>query len=102
MDNFSIRLALRKIAEITCGIAPTRIRVSARFEDSRRIYRAAIPWDYRDEVCGLLRQKLDLDFHMEGSLLILTESQARAVLDFAYSSDAVEVAASASDAQDRS
>jgi hypothetical protein len=43
MTTLSIRLALRKPAEVTCGTAPRLIRVSARVEDSRRVYNAAIP-----------------------------------------------------------
>jgi len=98
VTTVSIRLALRKIAEITCGIAPSLIRVKARLEDSRRVYSAAIPWEYRDEVCAFLSQNLDFAFHMDGSLLILTEAQARAVLELAYRGDAAQIVASVTDA----
>src|SRR4051794_18468869 len=84
VTTVSIRLALRKLAEMTCGTAPSLIRVTARVEGSQRIYSAAIPWEYRDEVCSLLRERLDTEPHMQGSLLILTEEQAGAVLALAY------------------
>ena len=87
VTTVSIRLALRKLAEITCGIAPSLIRVTARREDSGRVYSVAIPWEYRDEVFAFLRQQLDFEIHIDGSLLVLTEEQARAVLALAYRID---------------
>ena len=98
----SIRLALRKLAEITCGIAPSLIRVTARREDSGRVYSVAIPWEYRAEVCSFLREQLVSEIHMQGSLLILTEQQAGAVLVLAYGSDVGKIAATVSDADDMS
>ena len=50
ITTVSIRLALRKLSEITCGTTPSLIRVTARLEGSRRVYSAAIPWEYRDAV----------------------------------------------------
>jgi hypothetical protein len=84
VTTVSIRLALRKLAEITCGTAAPLIRVTARVEGSRRIYSAAIAWEYRDEVCSLLRERLDTELPLQGSLLLLTEDQAGAVLALAY------------------
>jgi hypothetical protein len=80
VTTVSIRLALRKLADVTCGTAPRMIRVTARLEDSRRIYSAAIPWEYRDEVCSVLRQQLGFDIPVQGSVLVLTEEQAGAVV----------------------
>ena len=100
VTTVSIRLALRKLAEITCGIAPSLIRVTARREDSGRVYSAAIPWEYRDEVCSFLREQLDSEIHIQGSLLVLTEEQAGAVLALAYRSDVREIAATVSEADD--
>ena len=87
VTTVSIRLALRKLAELTCGTTPSLIRVTARVEDSRRTYSAAIPWEYRDEVCSFLRERLDAEIQIQDSLLILTEQQAGAVLAFAYRND---------------
>jgi hypothetical protein len=84
VTTVSIRLALGKLAEVTCGTRPRLIRVTARVEDSRRIYSAAIPWEYRDEVCSFLSERLDTEIHMQDSLLVLTEQQAAAVLALAY------------------
>src|SRR3954465_1589932 len=88
VTTVSIRLALNKLAEVTCGTRPRLIRVTARVEDSRRIYSAAIPWEYRDEVCSFLREQLDTEIHVQGSLLTLTEAQAGAVLALAFRIDA--------------
>jgi len=90
ITTVSIRLALRKLAEITCGTAPSLIRVTARLEGSGRVYRAAIPWEYRDELFAYLRRRLDSAIHTHGSLLSLTEQQAEAVLALAYKRDVGE------------
>jgi hypothetical protein len=84
ITTLSIRLALRKLCEFTCGTSPSLIRVTAHIEDSRRIYSASIPWEYRDEVCSCLRERLDIEIRIQGSQLILTEEQAGAVLAMAY------------------
>ena len=102
VTTVSIRLALRKLAEITCGIAPSRIRVTARREGSGRVYSVAIPWEYRAEVCSFLKRQLDSEIHMQGSLLILTEQQAGAVLALAYRSDVGKIAATVREADDMS
>jgi hypothetical protein len=84
ITTLSIRLALRKLCEITCGTSPSLMRVSARVQYSRQIYSAAIPWEYRDEVCSFLRERVDTEISIQGSQLILTEEQAGAVLALAY------------------
>ena len=88
VTTVSIRLALGKLAEATCGTRPRLIRVTARIDESRRIYSAAIPWEYRDEVCSFLSERLETEIHMQGSLLTLTEAQAGAVLALAFRVDA--------------
>ena len=87
VTTVSIRLALGKLAEMICGTRPRLIRVTARIDESRRIYSAAIPWEYRDEVCSFLSERLDTEIHMQGSLLTLTEAQAGAVLALAFRID---------------
>ena|SRR5512144_2176185 len=87
VTTVSIRLALRKLAEVTCGTAPSLIRVTARVEGSRRIYSATIPWEYRDEVLSFLRQQLECVLAMQGPLLVLTEAEAAAVVALAKSTD---------------
>jgi hypothetical protein len=87
VTTVSIRLALRKLAEVACGTAPTLIRVTARVEDSKRIYSAAIPWEYRDEVCWFLRQQLGFDIPVQDSVLVLTEDQAGAVVALVINSN---------------
>ena len=78
VTTVSIRLALRKAAEIACGTRPGLFRVTARMQDSRRIYSASIPFEYRDELYDFLRQQLQ--FHLQGSILVLSEEQAEALL----------------------
>ena len=84
VTTVSIRLALRKLAEITCGMAPTLIRVTARVEAAdRRIYTASIPWEYRYEICSYLKAHLDFDIYLHSGVLILTEEHAGEVLKLA-------------------
>ena len=100
VTTVSIRLALRKLAEATCGTAPPLIRVTARVAQSGRIYSAAIPWEYRDEVCSLLRQQLGTtEIRVQGSVIVLTEEQAEAVVALAISNAALRVDIEASDLQ---
>src|SRR4051794_9943306 len=80
VTTVSIRLALCKLGEVTCGTRSGLIRVTARVEQSGRVYTAAIPWEYRSEVCDFLCQQLGFQDHMQGPLLVLTEEQAGAVL----------------------
>jgi hypothetical protein len=87
VTTVSIRLALRKLAEVTCGTAPSLIRVTARVAQSGRIYSAAIPWEYRDEVCKFLRQQLGSEIPVQTAVIVLTEEQARAVVALAMSSN---------------
>ena len=84
VTTVSIRLALRELAEITCGMAPTLIRVTARVEAAdRRIYTASIPWEYRYEICSYLKAHLGFEIDLHCGLLILTEEQAGGVLKLA-------------------
>ena len=55
--------------------------------DLKRIYSAAIPWEYRDEVCSFLRQQLGPKMQVQGALLVLTEEQAGAIVALALSSN---------------
>jgi hypothetical protein len=95
ITTVSIHLALRRFSEITCGTTPSLIRVTARLEGSRRVYRAVIPKEYRDEVCAFLRRRLDSRIHLDDSFLILTEEQAEALLALAYNRDIGETAGTA-------
>jgi len=80
ITTVAIRLALRKVAEITCGIDPTLIRVMARQGNLDRNYVASNAWEYRDEVFSYLKQHVDFEIRVEEALLYLTEEQAGAVL----------------------
>jgi hypothetical protein len=80
VTTVSIRLALRKIAEVACGTRPGLLRVTARVHESRRTYSASIPFEYQDEVCQFLRQRLAFQTKAPGSILIFTEEQAQALL----------------------
>jgi len=89
VTTVSIRLALRKLAEATCGTAPSLIRVTARVAQSGRIYSAAIPWEYREEMCSYLRQQLGCEIRVHGAAIVLTEEQASAVVALALCTDLV-------------
>jgi hypothetical protein len=77
----SIRLALKKIAEITYGTAPNVIHVQALGDPINRVYAASIPWEYRAEILSYLAQHLAIS--VQKSALILTVEQAAAIIDLA-------------------
>jgi hypothetical protein len=81
VTTVSIRLALKKIAEITCGIAPSVIHVRAIGDPTRRVYAASIPWEYRAEIHSYLAQHLAIS--VQKNALILSSEQAEAVVNLA-------------------
>jgi hypothetical protein len=87
VTTVSIRLALRKVAEMTCGTRAGLFRVTARVQESRRIYSASVPFEYRDEVCEFLRQQLPFRIELQDSILVLTETQAEALLALTHQMD---------------
>jgi hypothetical protein len=81
VTTVSIRLALKKIAEITCGIAPNVIHVQALGDPMHRVYAASIPWEYRAEIHSYLAQHLAIS--VQKCALILSSEQAESLVNLA-------------------
>ena len=79
VTTVSIRLALKRIAEITCGTAPKVIHVKALGDPTHRVFAVSIPWEYRTEVLSYVAQHLSI--FATQNILIHTPEQATAVMD---------------------
>lgn len=91
VTTVSIRLALKKIAEITCGTSPKVIHVKALGDPMHRVFAASIPWEYRLEIHAYLAQHLSMS--TEDDALIMTSEQAAAVVELALKDDAGQATA---------
>jgi hypothetical protein len=85
VTTVSIRLALKKIAEITCGMSPRVIPVTALGDPVHRVFAVSIPFEYKAEVCLYLTAHLGLPHAVDGGPLLLTAQQASAVVELAFS-----------------
>ena len=86
VTTVSIRLALRKIAEICCGTAPKVIHVKALGDSAHRKFAVSIPWEYRAEVESYLANHLSIC--RSDTILTFTAEQAAAMVELALSADA--------------
>jgi hypothetical protein len=93
VTTVSIRLALKKIAEITCGTSPRVIPVTALGDPIHRIFAVSIPFEYKAEVCSYLAEHLGVRAPTHGTLLVLTSTQASAVVQLALNQDSSHSAA---------
>ena len=87
----SIRLALKKVCEITCGTSPKVIHVKALGDPMRRIFAASIPCEYETEIVSYLAAYLPIS--MEAHMLVLTAEQAAEVVKLALNRDVSRPAA---------
>ena len=85
VTTVSIRLALKRIAEICCGTAPKLIHVKALGDSAHRIFAVSIPWEYRAEVESYLADHLSIS--RSNSLLTFTAEQAAALVELALRAD---------------
>ena len=87
VTTVSIRLALRKIAEITCGMSPKVISVTALGDPTHRVFAASVPLEYHAEVCSYLAKLVGIHVPVTGAPLLLTSEQASAVVELALQRD---------------
>lgn len=80
----SLRLALRKITETTCGSAPSLIRVLIPSSQVPRVYIASIPLQHRREVYDYLARNLEFSVPHGGDPLVLRHDEATTILKLAY------------------
>jgi len=84
VTSVTVRMALRKLAEITCGIAPTSVRVSVVPSGAHRVYVTSIPFEFRSEVYQYLAQHTAIRVPLNGDPLVLTGDEASVLVDLAY------------------
>jgi hypothetical protein len=85
VTTVSIRLAIKKIATITCGMSARVIPVAVIpvGRPTDRLFAVAIPFEYRSEVYSYLAEHLPSHPVMERGNLVLTSEQAAAVVQLA-------------------
>jgi hypothetical protein len=80
VTSVTVRLALKKLAEITCGIAPTSVRVSVVPAGAHRVYVTSVPFEFRSEVYQYLAEHTSIRIPVNGDPLILTGDEAMALV----------------------
>ena len=81
LTKVSIRWAIKKIAEITCGVRPKAISVTVAGDPMHPTFWVSIPFEYKVEVSSYLAQHLGLRHKVDGKPLSLTSSEAAAIVD---------------------
>jgi hypothetical protein len=83
ITTVTIRLALGRIAEATCGRTPALIRVVMPSSQEPRVYIAAVPFEFSAPVYQYLADHLSVRMPLEGDPLVLTADEAFQVLNLA-------------------
>ena len=77
----SIRLAIKKIAEITCGVRPKAVPVAIAVDSTDPVFVVSIPFEYKVEVYSYLAEHLGFGHPMNGKPLTLTRAEASAIVE---------------------
>ena len=85
----SLRSALARLADTTCGYAPAVIPIAITTAGEERTYAALIPLPFRFEVHHFIAERTGVCPPLDGGTLILTEAQAREVIHLARSQSTV-------------
>jgi len=80
VTSVTVRLALKKLAEITCGIAPSSVRVSVVPAGAHRVYVTSVPLEFRSEVYQYLAEHTSIRVPINGDPLVLTGDEAMALI----------------------
>jgi hypothetical protein len=88
VTTVSIRLALKKIAENTCGMRPKVIQVKIGGNPLERVFFVTIPFEYKAEVCAYLSKHLGIHHPIDGQPLILTSREAAWLVELALEREA--------------
>jgi hypothetical protein len=83
LTSVSLRLALKRLAEITCGTAPSLIHVAVIPCGSGRTYVVSIPFEYRAEVYQYLAKNTAVSLPFDGGSLVLNPDQASSIVRLA-------------------
>jgi hypothetical protein len=87
VTSVTVRLALKKLAEMTCGIAPTSVRVSVVPAGAHRVYVTSIPFEFRAEVYQYLAEHTSIRIPVNGDPLVLTGQEAMALISLSLPSE---------------
>jgi hypothetical protein len=90
VTSVTVRLALKKLAEITCGIAPTSVRVSVVPAGAHRVYVTSVPFEFRSEVYQYLAEHTSIRIPVNGDPLVLTGEEAMALVSLTLPADQEE------------
>jgi len=90
VTSVTVRLALKKLAELTCGIAPTSVRVSVVPAGAHRVYVTSIPFEFRAEVYQYLAEHTCIRVPVNGDPLVLTGEEAMALISLTLPVDTDE------------
>jgi hypothetical protein len=80
VTSVTVRLALKKLAELTCGIAPNSVRVSVVPAGAHRVYVTSIPFEFRAEVYQYLAEHTSIRVPVNGDPLVLTGEEAMTLI----------------------
>ena len=80
VTSVTVRLALKKLAEITCGFAPSTVRVSVVPAGAHRVYVTSVPFEFRSEVYQYLAEHTSIRIPINGDPLVLTGDEAMALV----------------------
>src|SRR4249919_398603 len=80
VTSVTVRLALKKLAEITCGIAPASVRVSVVPAGAHRVYVTSVPFEFRSEVYQYLAEHTSIRIPINGDPLVLTGAEDMALV----------------------
>ena len=80
VTSVTVRLALKKLAKITCGFAPSSVRVSVVPAGDQRVYVTSVPFEFRSEIYQYLAQHTSIRIPVNGDPLVLTGEEAKALV----------------------
>jgi hypothetical protein len=93
VTTVAMRLAVRKIAEIACGMTPEAIPVVALGDPMHRVFAVSIPSECRAKLYPYLMQHLAFSVANDDAALFLTSDQASALIELTFKHVARQAAA---------
>jgi len=87
VTTVSIRLALKKIAERTCGMRPKVVPVKVSGDPGERVFFVTLPFEYKAEVCAYLSKHLGVHHPVDALPLILGSREARWLVELVLKED---------------
>jgi hypothetical protein len=82
ISSLSICLAMKKIADITCGTRPDAIQIKV-IDPWNHVFTVSLPSEYQAPIYSYLARHIDLQQPKAGQPLLLTGQEAAALLQLA-------------------